>query len=540
MSLWAPLRLVSFRALWAAQMASNIAIWVHTVSAQWVLTAGGSPTTVVAAVQAAITLPFFLLALPAGVLVDAADRRRVLVPMQVAIAVGSLALAAVVATDLLGTAGLLVGTLVIGSASAIGVVAWQSLIPDLVDHRLVPAAATLDGMSFNAGRIAGPALGGLLLTVMAPQWIFALNAGLSVVAALAFWTWTPRRVVLPPREPWRSALRAGVQYMRHSPPMRRLLVRLFLWTLPASLIWALLPLVAHDRLGLQASGFGLLFSSLGIGAVIGGVSLQPLRARLSSDTVLAGASIAYGVACMVIAAVTSVPVVAAALAFAGAAWIAVLSMVMAIAQVALPPWVRARGLAVVLLVHQGCQAGGSLLWGGVGDLAGVPWALVCAGVMLVLGGVTVTWFGLRPVDGHDAQPVSMWNEPVPNADAAGDGPLLVLVEYDVPPHARERFLTAIVRLGRSRRRIGARRWQIYRHSTIADRYVEAFTVPSLADHVQQESLRWTRADKRARDEVETLAVAAPTVHRLVVATPIDDTNGTEVNESLDPAGPRGR
>lgn len=403
MSLWAPLRLVSFRALCAAQTASSIAIWVHTVSAQWVLTARGSPTTVVAAVQSAMTLPFFLLALPAGVLVDAVERRRVLVPMQAAIAAGSLALAAVVATDLLGTAGLLAGTLVIGSASAVGVVAWQSLIPDLVDRPLVPAAATLDGMSFNAGRIAGPALGGLLLTVMAPQWIFTLNAVLSVVAALAFWRWTPRRGVPPRQQPWRSAVWAGVHYMRHSPPMRRLLVRLSLWTLPASLIWALLPLVAHDRLGLDANGFGLLFSSLGVGAVVGAISLQPLRARLSVDTLLAGASFAYGAACMVIAAVTAVPVVTAVLTLAGAGWVAVLAIVMATAQVGLPSWVRARGLAVVLLVHQGCQAGGSLLWGAVGDLAGVPWALVSAGAMLVFGGVTVRWFGLRPGDGPDQE-----------------------------------------------------------------------------------------------------------------------------------------
>src|SRR5690606_8261716 len=305
----------------------------------------------------------------------------------------------------------------------------------------------------------------------------------------------------------------------------------------ASLIWALLPLVAHDRLGLEASGFGLLFSSLGVGAVIGGVSLQPLRARLSADTVLAGASLTYGVATITLAAVTAVPVVAVALAFAGAAWIAVLSMVMAIAQVALPPWVRARGLAIVLLVHQGAQAGGSLLWGGVGDLAGVPWALVAAGAMLVLGGLTVPWFGLRPVDGRDAQPVSMWNEPVPSTDSVGEGPLLVLVEYDVPPHARERFLAAVARLGRSRRRSAAQRGQNCRQRTIADRYVEAFTAASLADHLQQEHLRWTRADKRAREEVESLALAPPKVQRLVAATATDR---QAVSESLDRAGPLGR
>jgi MFS family permease len=295
--LWQPLRLMSFRALWAAQMASNMAIWMHTVSVAWMLTSTGSATTVVAAVQTAITLPFFLLALPAGVLVDAIERRPVLVSMQFVIASISLSLALFTATGAIGLAGLLLATLGMGAASAISIVAWQSLIPELVDRPLVPAAATLDGISFNAGRIAGPALGGLLLSLAQPHWIFGLNAVTFALAGLAFWRWAPtraERAARAARESVGRALESGVRYVRHSPLLRRLLLRLFLWTLPASLIWALLPLIAHDELALGSGGFGALFASLGVGAVVGGVILQPLRARMGPNAVLAAASLAYG------------------------------------------------------------------------------------------------------------------------------------------------------------------------------------------------------------------------------------------------------
>jgi MFS family permease len=455
------------------------------------------------------------------VLVDAIDRRPVLVSMQFVIASISLLLALFTATGAIGLAGLLFATLGMGAASAISIVAWQSLIPELVDRPLVPAAATLDGISFNAGRIAGPALGGLLLSLAQPHWIFGLNVAAFALAGLAFWRWSPTRAERAARESVGResvgrALESGVRYVRHSPLLRRLLLRLILWTLPASLIWALLPLIAHDELALGSGGFGALFASLGVGAVLGGVILQPLRARMGPNAVLASASLAYGGSFFVIAVVPSFPAVAFALTVAGAAWITVVSMVMALAQVSLPPWVRARGLAIVLLVHQGCQAIGSLLWGVVGDVVGVTWALVIAGVALLAAGASVRWFGLRSMDGVDPVPVSMWTEPGPIADAAR-GPVLVLVDYHVRPEASERFLAAMEQLGQSRKRIGARRWEVYRHATCPHRFVEAYVVSSWGVHVHQESVRWTRADKRIRDAVDSLAETPPTVQRLFAA-----------------------
>lgn len=515
-SLWEPLRTVAFRALWSAQLVANVATWMHTASAQWVLTSGGASATAIAAVQTAVTLPFFLLALPAGVLADAVDRRRVMLIMQLSVAVVSAVLAAITASGRAGSAGILIATFLMGSASAVSIIAWQSLIPDLVERPVIPSAATVDGISFNAGRIIGPAVGGLLLSVLDAEWIFGIDAIVFTLAGLAFWRWAPAAVVRGTSETMVSALRAGLRYVRYSPLIRRLLLRVLLWTLPASVIWALLPVVAHDRLHLAAGGFGALFSALGIGAVLGGVCLAPLRRRTSPNTTLMASSVSYAIALVVVATASAIPVVVGALIIAGAGWIAALSTMMAQAHASLPPWVRARGLATVLLVHQGCQAFGSLLWGLAGDAVGVRPALIIAAISLAAAGLSITRIGLRPTDAVDPVQVSVWTEPRAAALVdPGRGPILVLVEYEVRPEVAEAFRAAVEQLGRSRQRIGARRWEVYSEGERPDRVTEAFVVSSWGDHVHQESVRWTRADKRIRDAAETFAEGSPVVRRLV-------------------------
>jgi predicted MFS family arabinose efflux permease len=509
------MRVLGFRALCSAQLATNIAIWMHTVGVQWLLISNNSSTSVLAAVQTATTLPFFLFALPAGVVADAMDRRRLLVVVQFAAALLSILLAASSAASATGDAELLAITVLIGTANAAGTVAWQSLIPELVERRLVPDAATLDGMSFNVGRIAGPALGGLLLAVVAPSFLFGLDAVVFIASGLAFWHWAPRHLHRERVHRFGAELRAGIRYAVHSPSTRRLLVRVILWSLPASAIWALLPAVSRDRLHLTSSGYGALFAALGLGAVIGGVILQPLRARLTSNQIVLACSLTYGAAIAVLGYTKMVAVIAVALALAGASWITVIAVFMGLAQSFLPAWVRARGLAIVLLVHQGCQAFGALLWGLLGTALGLPMALGIAAAALGLAGVSALMVGLYPIDLVDNEPVSLWPSvaPEPPEFVAG-APLLVRVEYHVEGLRLDPFLRAISLLGQARRRVGARRWLVTTEpSDETIRVVETFRVATWQDHIEQESQRWTLSDKAALDAVQALALQPPTIRR---------------------------
>ena len=265
-SAWAPLSLQVFRMLWLAVLASDIGTWMQTVGAQWLLVDLPNAAAVVALVQTADTLPDVLLALPGGALADAFDRRKLLIGLQlfqVAIGIGltALTLAGQMTPPLL-----LAFTFALGSASALATPAYQALIPELVPREQVSSAAALGGISVNLARAIGPAVAGLLIARVGVGAVFALNTAAFLLFALVLLAWRRPAGAAASPERFIPALRAGGRYVRYSPVVRRLLLHLTLFIVPASAIWALLPLIATRRLGLGAGGYGLLLGALGGGS----------------------------------------------------------------------------------------------------------------------------------------------------------------------------------------------------------------------------------------------------------------------------------
>src|SRR5207244_3658890 len=144
---------------------------------------------------------------------------------------------------------------------------------DLVPREELAGAVALGGISVNVARALGPALGGLLVAALGAGWVFLLNAAsfLGVVLVLARWHREVPRSRLPP-EDVPGAMRAGVRYVRHSAPFRAVLARTAAFVVPASALWALLPLFARRGLGLSATGYGLLLGCLGAAALVGAAS----------------------------------------------------------------------------------------------------------------------------------------------------------------------------------------------------------------------------------------------------------------------------
>jgi quinol monooxygenase YgiN len=222
-----------------------------------------------------------------------------------------------------------------------------------------------------------------------------------------------------------------------------------------------------------------------------------------------------------------------------AVWVGVLTTMMAAAQTVLPSWVRARAIAIVLLMHQGAMAFGSLLWGGVADLFSAQTSVALAGLVMAASGVSARWWGLRSSAAADPEPVSLWEgDDSPEHIRSRMGPVAVLVEYDVPADRVDCFLIAMRPLGRSRRRIGALRWELFRDGVHPGRFVESYVVSSWGEHVLQESHRWTRADKRIKDAAEAFAVGRPVIRRLLsvdVWEPRDDAEARVATTSISPA-----
>ena len=140
----------------------------------------------------------------------------------------------------------------------------------------------------------------------------------------------------------------------------------------ASATWSLFPLIVRRELGRGPEIYGLLLTCIGIGAVAGAMLLPRVRAKVSRDALVAGASALYAVAALALAHVQNIGLLAVAMLATGVAWISILSALQVSAQMTLPPWVRARGLAAFVVVFMGGMALGSILWGQVATRIGIP------------------------------------------------------------------------------------------------------------------------------------------------------------------------
>ena len=363
-SAWAPLRQRAFRWLWLGVLISSIGTVMQTVGAQWLLVDAPNAAALVALVQAANTLPVMLLALAGGVLADSFDRRWLLFTVQTYFLIVGVLLAVLTAAGQMPAALLLAFTFALGAGVAVQQPAWGSIIPELVPRTQLRAASRLDLVNVNLSRAVGPALAGLVIAHLGGvPVVFALNA-LSVVflaIALLFWR-RPSPRVEGPRERFVEALRAGGRYVWHEPVVRRLMLRAILFVAPAMALWALLPLVASQRLGLAADGYGALFGALGVGAILGALILGRVQANLSTNGTLGAGAVVYAAALAALVVVPSFAAALLAMVFAGLAWMAVTSTLQAELQLVLPAWVRARGLAMYTVTFMGSNAVGALLW----------------------------------------------------------------------------------------------------------------------------------------------------------------------------------
>jgi MFS family permease len=492
---WAPLGIRVFRLLWLAVLASNMGTWMQTVGAQWLLVGLPHAATLVALVQTADTLPDLLLALPGGALADIFDRRRFLIGLQwFQIAVGAGLTGLTFAGQM--TPPLLLGfTFLLGAAGAIETPAYYALIPELVPRHQLPAAASLGAVNINVARAIGPALAGLLIAKLGVGWVFALNTLSFVFIPLVLLAWR-RQIVAGPEDPERflPALRAGGRYVRHDPVTRRILLRLGLFVAPATAIWALLPLLATQRLGMSAGGYGLLLGALGVGAVLGALILPRVSARLSANPLLLLATVAYAAASIALVLVQSRVLAFVALLPAGAAWIAVISRSNAEIQLFLPQWVRARGLATYQMVLFGSQALGAVAWGLLAEYAGLPNAFLVAAGLLVAGVATLGIWPLIDTQGLDRAPSMHWPEPNLIFEPPSETPVAVATMYTIAPEREARFIEAMQDVRLSRLRTGAIAWRLYREGETAQVFIETYFVATWEEHLRQHHGRLTGAD----------------------------------------------
>ena len=383
-STWAPLIHTWFRWLWIANIVSNIGTWMQNVGAAWLMTGLAHSALLVALVQTATNLPVFLLGLPAGAVADIVDRRRLLIVTQSWMLAAAAALGFLTLAHATGPWTLLWLTFALGLGSTVNAPAWQAIMSELVPKKDLPGAIALNSMGFNLARSIGPALGGLVVAAVGGGWAFMLNAisFVGVVIVLYLWKREPEHVPSTP-ETIGAAIMAGIRYIRVATRMHAVLARSATFIISASALWSLLPLVAKVELGSGSGGFGLLLGCLGAGSILGALMIARLRFRFSFEIIATAAVALFGLVNIALSYLANFGAVAVALLAGGVAWMSANSTLNTAAQISLPPWVRARGLAVYLLGFQGAMALGSMIWGEIATRFGLRATLLVAGIALL-------------------------------------------------------------------------------------------------------------------------------------------------------------
>jgi MFS family permease len=503
-SAWTPLRQPVFRMLWIAWLTANLCMWMNDVTAAWLMTSLSGEPLMVALVQAAATLPVFLLGAPSGALADILDRRRYFIATQLWAAAVAVVLCAVALSGLLSPALLLVLTFANGIGLAMRWPVFAALVPELVPRAELGKALALNGVAMNASRVIGPVIAGAIIASVGGAWVFLLNALLSIGVTLTLLSWQRKRKVSAlPAERFFSALRGGFQYARQSPELRGLLLRGFSFFLFAVATLALLPVVAKQLPDGNAGTYSLLLATMGGGAILSVILLPRVRERFGRDQVALYSTAVNALATLALALAPNLWLSLPALLLVGMSWLATANSITVSVQLALPDWVRARGMSIYQMAMMGGSALGAALWGQVASLSDTRTSLGIAAIAALLGLLWVRRIPLESDAGPDLTPEPFWDIPETAMPVAPQqGPVMVQIEYRIDPSRAEAFKTLMQESRRSRLRNGAPSWELFQDVGEPGRFIEYFVHGSWVEHMRQHE-RVTTHDRALWERTRT-------------------------------------
>ncbi|MDQ2792799.1 MAG: MFS transporter [Bacteroidota bacterium] len=531
-TLWTPFAYAVFRAIWIAGLVSNVGTWMQNVAGVWLVTTLTTSALLVALMQTATSLPAFLLSMPAGAMADLVDRRRLLLFTQGFMAVVAVGLGVLTLSNGISAYGVLGFTFLLGMGAALNAPIWQSIATELVPRPSLPSAITLNGVSNNIARAIGPAIGGAIIAYYSSGWVFVLNgvSFLGTWAVVYFWKRQPT-VTNGPAENFIGALRAGLRYVQYSPAIYGVLVRTFAFAFGTAAMWGLVSVVVARRLHLSAGHYGVMLSWLGAGAVTGAVLMGRAGSRLNFNQRVLMGVLAFVGTNVALALVSQIYVLYAVMFLSGIAWLLVMTSFSTTVQLSVPKWVQARVISVYMLVFQAGLSIGSLVWGELADHLSLQTSLLAAAGWMLASTLLAFPFPMRSAKGLDLDPAD--NRPRPTGVGSidpDDGPVLVMIEYQVAPADWAAFHLAAEQLTRLRLRDGALRAGVFADVAVPTRISEFFYVATWGEH-QRQHHRFTREDQvvearvrqfhRGPDEPRvTHFLAFPNTSNVEMATPI--------------------
>ncbi|HEV2677000.1 MAG TPA: MFS transporter [Aliidongia sp.] len=384
-SLLGPLSNPTYRGIWIATLFSNFGVWIQSVAAAWAMTSIAPTVDFVAWVQAATSLPPLFFTLLGGVLADRVDQRLVFLAAQIIVLAVALALSGLQYLGLM-TPWLLLGlTFALDSGSALRYPAYQTTIGEILPREQIPSALVLSSIGWNIARATGPALGGIIITFWGVPAAFAVNAVLNIYIILVLVRWRRRAKIVKEKRTASiaSEIRGGFSYVLSAPAIRAAMLRCFVFTLFASALWSLLPLVAKNLVGGGPSTYGVMLGALGGGALVGASIIGWMRHSLGLRRLFAISTACFAVATAVLAFAASLWVLVPLLALGGLGWMIAMSTFNVVVQMAAHETYKGRAISVYYVALFGGLALGSWIWGHVAEQIDVRAGLAAAACGLV-------------------------------------------------------------------------------------------------------------------------------------------------------------
>lgn len=488
-----------FLPLWACMVLLQSGLLIHDVSAAWLISGQTRTNSIVALAQTASTLPFFLLALPAGALADLISRGRIIRMVAFALSALSLATAAAAAAGMASIPLLLAASFLNGCGNALFTPAWQALTPEIVTTQRLPGALALNSLGMNIARSIGPVVAGLVLYASGPAAAFLFNAALYALVGLVFLARTPPTAPRS-RERLGAAMAGGIAYMRNDPQLQRIAAKAMAFFFFASTFWALAPVIVHDFFAGTGLMLGLLVGAVGVGAVLAALLLKRLRARFDIDRLMLLAGLGGALALALVPAAPNLALAAGIYGALGFCWLIAFSSIHLAAQFRLTPWIRARGTSFYLIAVFGSVAVGSALSGVVSDAVGPTSAYLASAAGLCLATLAVARLKITR-----AAPLALSPSRILRPCPTPASPLALTIRYRPHPTAWTEAAQSLAALRQVRLRTGAQTWSSVRTTGDLQERITFADAAALARAAERQSAEDAALEARLLD----LLVAPP-------------------------------
>ena len=492
-----PFKSSLYRMLWVAALFSYVGAAMYDVGASWLMTSIAPNPLFVSLITTATSLPILLFALPSGILSDIFDRRRILVTTSAYMFIISTALGILTLVGLTTTTVLLVFTFALGAGTTLIRTPIIPTMSGLVSKKELPDALTLSALASNLGRVIGPIVAGFIVSAIAPWAVFFINSAsfigmmliLSRLPKSPDISSYPQQSSLPPENLIRG-IRIQIRYIRYSRAAHVLIIRAGLFTVCSSALLSLLPLLAKHDLGLDSIGFGLLLGSFGVGAIIGGTLILPkLRPRASVESLITVSIALLAIVTFTMGYVQFFEIACMVMGLGGIAFITIISEFYTIGVKSAPRWIGARVLAVYLLVLNGGLVVGSLVWGTLANISGIPFALSVASLALAATLIARKRYSSTLLDDLDFTPVSdHWSLPPQSSidPSQVDNHALIIIEYNkIDAKLSDEFQRNVHELGRMLKSEGMAYWELFQDPADKGHYIEIRIADTWTDHMRQ-------------------------------------------------------